>query len=284
MTRFMQDLGSVLFVVEKQPAAHFEVQTPLIAAVVKGTQFTVDAGMDMHSVAVSEGLVEVVAMTSGRKEMVPAGRSAQVHRTAPAKLNLGDDRQRRAGADAKITRDIGVTPIDYAVVTEGLVTAAPTPALTTASSEGGSRATDETGGASAKTKVAAVDIGIGTAGGALADVDVGLGDASGGSGLAPGLDAGVDPGGSGGVGAGLDLGQGTGVGSVTGIGIELGAGGTGTGVGSGVGGTLPGQGGEGVDVGVVIAPPGRELNGIEIGIGGIPPGQGGALPVEIPGT
>jgi collagen type III alpha len=42
MTRVMQDLGSILFQVDKQKAPHFRVETPLLAAIVKGTTFTVN--------------------------------------------------------------------------------------------------------------------------------------------------------------------------------------------------------------------------------------------------
>src|SRR5215204_5097822 len=61
MTRVMQDLGSVLFQVDKKPSQHFRVETPLLAAIVKGTTFTVNIDLTGDSVHVAEGLVEVRA-------------------------------------------------------------------------------------------------------------------------------------------------------------------------------------------------------------------------------
>ena len=40
MTRIIQDFGAAMFKVDKRGVQHFEVDTPLIAAVVKGTTFT----------------------------------------------------------------------------------------------------------------------------------------------------------------------------------------------------------------------------------------------------
>ena len=288
MTRFVQDLGSVFFKVEKRPAAHFEVQTPLIAAVVKGTQFTVTAGVTEHSVEVSEGLVEVVAITGGQKEFVAAGHAAHVRSDAPAKLKVAGDPIRLASADATITRAIGVNPIDYSIVTGGLVTVVPptTISSTTAMNDGGSRATNEASDAATGGSVVAVGGGTGTAGGVVANVDVGLGDASGGGGVGAGADAGAGAGGSGGVGVGVDVGAGTGgdTGVTVGAGVDLGGSSSGVGVGIGVGGTPPGQGaGVGIGVGGTPpghggTPPGQGGTGVGIGVGGTPPGHGGTPP------
>lgn len=42
-TRILQDIGTALFKVDRRKEPHFEVQTPHLAAVVKGTTFTVNA-------------------------------------------------------------------------------------------------------------------------------------------------------------------------------------------------------------------------------------------------
>ena len=271
MTRFAQDLGSVFFKVEKRPMQHFEVQTPLIAAVVKGTQFTVVAGAMEHVVDVTEGLVEVVAMTGGQKELVPAGKSARVRSDAPSKLKLaGDPKSLGSGT---ITRAIGAEPIDYAMVTDGLVAA--TPAVTTLTrTEGGSSESDKGISAATDSTVVAVDVGTSTTGGVVADVAVGLGDASSGGGVAVGIDAGVDIGGGGGVGVGVDVGAGTGGSGGAGVSVDVSAGSGGVGIGVGVtGGTPPGQsggsGGIGIGVGVTGGtPPGQSGgSGISVGIG-----------------
>jgi hypothetical protein len=290
MTRFAQDLGSVFFKVEKRPMQHFEVQTPLIAAVVKGTQFTVTAGAMEHAVDVTEGLVEVVAMTGGQKELVPAGKSARVRSDAPAKLKLAGDPQSLGGG--AITRAIGAEPIDYAVVTDGLVAATPVVVSTLTRTEGGSSESDKEVSATAGGTVAAVEVGTGAVGGVVADVDVGLGDAAGGGGVSVGADAGAGSGGGGGVGAGVDLGAGTGGGG-TGVSVDVGAGSGGVGIGGGVtggtpsgssggsGGSSGGSGGIGIGVGAGTGGSGG-TGGIGIGVGGgTPPGQ---IKVRLPGT
>src|SRR3546814_6430757 len=50
MIRVMQDLGSILFQVDKKPAQHFRVETPLLAAIVKGPTFPVNVDLGEHSV------------------------------------------------------------------------------------------------------------------------------------------------------------------------------------------------------------------------------------------
>ena len=77
-TRVMQDLGAVMFKVDKQKAPHFRVDTPLLAAIVKGTTFTVVVGPQSDSVNVAEGLVEVRSNATDMASDVPAGSSGAV--------------------------------------------------------------------------------------------------------------------------------------------------------------------------------------------------------------
>lgn len=86
MTRIIQDLGAALFQVDRRQTPHFRVETPLLAAVVKGTTFTVTAGGAQDMVHVSEGLVEVQANESGAVNDVPAGSTARVARGAPGQI------------------------------------------------------------------------------------------------------------------------------------------------------------------------------------------------------
>ncbi|MBI1212109.1 MAG: hypothetical protein GC190_11645 [Alphaproteobacteria bacterium] len=268
MTRFAEDLGSVFFKVEKRPMQHFEVQTPMIAAIVKGTQFTVTAGSTEHAVDVTEGLVEVVAMHGGQKELVPAGRSAKVRSDAPTKLNLAGD----PPGTGKVERAIGAGTIDYASVTDGLVTA--TTALTTVTSsadgksEGGSNeeaASGATGGT-----VALIDGATSSAGGLVADVASSVGDASNGGSLGAGANTGAGAGSGSGVGVGVEVGAsagGAGAGAGVSVGVGAGSGGVGVGIGVGItGGTAAGaSGGSGGSGGI----------GLGVGLtGGTPPGQG----------
>ncbi len=59
VTQIFQYLGNVLFKIEKKSTPHFGVETPYMAAVVKGTTFNVSVGDDGTSVQVTEGAVEV---------------------------------------------------------------------------------------------------------------------------------------------------------------------------------------------------------------------------------
>ena len=65
-TTILQQAGSVLLEVEKRNVKHFEVETPYLAAVVKGTQFRVSVNADSTTVSVLRGQVEVADFKSGQ--------------------------------------------------------------------------------------------------------------------------------------------------------------------------------------------------------------------------
>ncbi|MFT4934499.1 MAG: collagen type III alpha, partial [Pseudoalteromonas distincta] len=88
MTRIMQDLGSIVFQVNKQAQPHFRVDTPLLAAVVKGTTFTVSVGAVSDTVHVAEGLVEVRANGGGPPNDIPSGVTGRVMRNAPDQVGV----------------------------------------------------------------------------------------------------------------------------------------------------------------------------------------------------
>jgi hypothetical protein len=75
-TTVLQQAGSILLEVERRNVKHFEVETPYLAAVVKGTQFTVTVGADSTSVSVNRGLVEVSDFKSGQIAQVLPGQAA----------------------------------------------------------------------------------------------------------------------------------------------------------------------------------------------------------------
>src|ERR1043166_168958 len=64
-TTITQQAGSILLEVEKQNVPHFEVETPYLAAVVKGTQFRVTITTNGTRVDVQRGKVGVVDFKSG---------------------------------------------------------------------------------------------------------------------------------------------------------------------------------------------------------------------------
>ncbi|MDH3195808.1 MAG: FecR family protein [Hyphomicrobiales bacterium] len=68
-----QTHGKVAAEVDKRRTRHFSVQTPYLAAVVKGTEFDVEIKRKQTRVAVREGLVGVVDIDTGETVDVPAG-------------------------------------------------------------------------------------------------------------------------------------------------------------------------------------------------------------------
>ena len=155
-TTIFQRFGSLLLQVDKRPEQHFEVQTPFLAAVVKGTTFSVDVGGTGASVFVSEGAVQVGALASGQVKLVRPGQTATVSQGPDARLEVtgGGSQQSREdrrdqGESAqsgmapkaeqesrlasqpaepvapvkslKITRTMGLGNLDIATLTDGLV-------------------------------------------------------------------------------------------------------------------------------------------------------------------
>lgn len=89
VTRIFQDIGEVLFQVDHRDAPHFRVETPLLAAIVKGTTFRVINHHMYDSVVVVDGLVEVDAKQGDARQDVPTGRAVSVSRNAPTQLSMG---------------------------------------------------------------------------------------------------------------------------------------------------------------------------------------------------
>jgi hypothetical protein len=77
-TTMIQRAGSAEFEVERQNVQHFAVETPLLAALVKGTHFVVTASGQQAEVEVSRGIVEVTALASGQMGDFTAGMHAIV--------------------------------------------------------------------------------------------------------------------------------------------------------------------------------------------------------------
>lgn len=77
-TKIVQAMGSLVFKVEKRASQHFEVDTPYLAAVVKGTTFTVSVDSETSAVHVVEGAVEVTALATGQVGLIKPGFTAVV--------------------------------------------------------------------------------------------------------------------------------------------------------------------------------------------------------------
>lgn len=87
-TTILQRAGSILLEVEKRNVKHFEVETPYLAAVVKGTQFRVSVNATSTKVDVMRGQVEVADFKSGQVAQVMPGQSATAFEHGKRGLSL----------------------------------------------------------------------------------------------------------------------------------------------------------------------------------------------------
>src|SRR5262245_3926540 len=88
-TTIKQQAGSILLEVEKKNVKHFEVETPYLAAVVKGTQFRVTVSASGATVDVVRGQVEVADFKTGQIAQVLPGQHATTFSSGNAGLSLG---------------------------------------------------------------------------------------------------------------------------------------------------------------------------------------------------
>jgi hypothetical protein len=77
-TLIEQPYGHVEYHVTKEKVPHFQVDAPLLATVVKGTTFSVNASQAQSSVTVSEGRVVAKNRRTGRSTAVGAGQRGSV--------------------------------------------------------------------------------------------------------------------------------------------------------------------------------------------------------------
>ncbi|MFL9823957.1 FecR domain-containing protein [Rhodoplanes sp. SY1] len=87
-TTILQQAGSILLEVDRKAVPHFEVETPYLTAVVKGTQFRVSLNDATAKVDVLKGEVAVADLRSGQHASVLPGQSASVPTRGPAGLSL----------------------------------------------------------------------------------------------------------------------------------------------------------------------------------------------------
>lgn len=134
-TQVLQNLGSAIYKIGKQKKPHFQVDTPYMAAVVKGTAFTVTVGAGEASVAVSEGLVEVSTPGQADVEFVRPGFTALVSHDRNGQISIeptragetpkGIETPKNEGGNTKavlIPAAIGNLNVDLKEVSGGLVT------------------------------------------------------------------------------------------------------------------------------------------------------------------
>ena len=87
-TTINQRSGVVTYDVEKRNVRHFEVRTPTIVAVVKGTRFKITQNRYGSKVTVTRGLVEVTQRGTGDTALVPAGQKAVLDRGKRGRLRV----------------------------------------------------------------------------------------------------------------------------------------------------------------------------------------------------
>ncbi len=88
MTQIIQSFGNTLYKIKKMATPHFAVETPYLAAVVKGTVFSVTVTPKGASVQVTEGRVEVATPDGGASYLVTPGEIGIVNRDAPYRLKI----------------------------------------------------------------------------------------------------------------------------------------------------------------------------------------------------
>ncbi len=87
-TTIVQQAGSILLEVEKRNVKHFEVETPYLAAVVKGTRFSVTVNGGSTKVGVLRGQVEVSDFKTGQIAQVMPGQTATAFEHGKPGLSL----------------------------------------------------------------------------------------------------------------------------------------------------------------------------------------------------
>lgn len=88
VTDVRQKFGGVTVDVEPRGYDQMTVSTPFLAAVVKGTKFTVKSSATRSALSVRRGLVEVANPLSGARAQVGAGGTATINAAASAEIAL----------------------------------------------------------------------------------------------------------------------------------------------------------------------------------------------------
>ena len=83
LTSLIQSSGLVMVDVERRNVQHFSVQTPFLAAVVKGTRFQVSVGRNAARVQVERGIVQVQDTANDLVVDVKHGQQAEVSQSDP---------------------------------------------------------------------------------------------------------------------------------------------------------------------------------------------------------
>jgi hypothetical protein len=101
--KLLQDWGQALFKIEKKGTPHFGVNTPSLAAVVKGTTFSITVDRSGSSLQVTEGAVEVATLDGGARDLLRPGGLASIAAADPYRLNVRGDEVRVLDSPARAT-------------------------------------------------------------------------------------------------------------------------------------------------------------------------------------
>ena len=97
----LQEWGNAVFQIEKQPKPHFTVRTRYLAAVVKGTTFSITVSDQGASLQVVEGAVETSTADGGARELVTPGVVAMVEAADRFRLTVQDRQTRTIDSPAR---------------------------------------------------------------------------------------------------------------------------------------------------------------------------------------
>ena len=173
LTQFVQYFGNALFKVDKRKDQHFAVETPYMAAVVKGTTFNVSVGAEGATVQVTEGAVEVATLDGGARELLlpgdiglvergdpfslgirgrntrsiesrnkPAGQTAPAAKAEPVTIAIAAPIITQAVPSAPAIKEVRVASVDLAGLTDGLIEGN-SPGIIAAESDGASSDVDD---------------------------------------------------------------------------------------------------------------------------------------------
>jgi hypothetical protein len=108
-TKLLQNLGNAVYKIEKRGVPHFGVTTPYLAAVVKGTTFSVTVDTSGASLQVVEGAVEVATPDGGARDLIRPGSIATIAAGDLFRLKVHGDEDRVVDSPARPHGD-GETP------------------------------------------------------------------------------------------------------------------------------------------------------------------------------
>jgi len=87
-THIMQKMGTILFKITTRPDNPFTVKTPYLAAVIKGTTFTVSVDRNDAALHVSKGAVQVSSILGGQTVLVRPGQTAAIGASNGGRMRL----------------------------------------------------------------------------------------------------------------------------------------------------------------------------------------------------